>query len=626
MRLCSCWPLANSLLPFLVYLYCLSITAFHTQATDAGPAVQEDHNHHRLLDLLAQPDTFHHQHRRDISYEPHFAALDRGIIGRAPAAVTSLASNAPEPMNIEPGDIQYWTFPKTSLQAPYAEPAFDLPLNLSATNTTALEYHLIQLAQKQTTTATTRSVWLSISVCDQPTSATAGIAGIPPQLEVYLSRSANNQQPDQQRNDQVILVQGGYGHVNLSSVSDDLWIGVGAPQAPDGFEGVYNYELAASTDSLYTTYFNGDPNYPITAWDTDSNSSILSTSDITNSLANTTNFTRWMAMDPPPFSVYVYGQADLSFLSLNRSICGLRNHAMVKNSDNSMMVKIGGQPKQLFYVNGLNSSTSYYAILTLEGGPGNSTAGGGGTIWEATTFTTKSDNNCQIIYNLPFCTDIAYAVPSNPKTKPNVTELGLLYDTWANESYQNFNKSLQQIPCETTDSAKYSLARDCDDCDNAYKAWLCAVTIPRCEDFSTPFNDKRHLLPRNINQAFINGTETPNDEVTGSLFSPENKTSNHFGVSRNPRIDNEIQPGPYKEMLPCKDLCYHLTQNCPAALGFACPLDSRGLNFSYGHQGQNAKEWFCNWPGGPSLFNGAGVLSVGWWAMGVVAAVAVYAL
>lgn len=392
MRLCLCWPFADAASALLVYLCCLSTYQSLAGATDADSAVHEDHNHHRLLSLLDQSDTLRDGNFRESSYEPVFAGLDRGIIGRAPEAVTALANNAPQPMNIEPGDIQYWTFPKSSLQAPYAKPADDLPLNLSlTTNTTCLENDLIQLAKKQNTTATTRNVWLSISVCDQPASTTAGTAGLPPQLEVYLSRSSTNQQPDKERHNQIVIVEGGYGYVNLSSVSDDIWVGVRAPQAPDGFEGIYNYELAASIDALYATYFNGDPKIndtQITAWDTDSNSSILWTGDITNSLSNTTIFSRWMEMDPP-FQVYVHDQADLSFQSMKRSICGLRNHAKVQKSDNRM-VKIGGQPKQLFYVNGLNSSTSYYAIMTLETGSGNSTTGGGGTVWKATSFTTKS--------------------------------------------------------------------------------------------------------------------------------------------------------------------------------------------------------------------------------------------
>ena len=48
-------------------------------------------------------------------------------------------------------------------------------------------------------------------------------------------------------------------------------------------------------------------------------------------------------------------------------------------------------------------------------------------------------------------------------------------------------------------------------------------------------------------------------------------------------IDTVIRPGPYKELLPCKDMCYNLTRSCPAALQFACPLEGHGLELSYGN-------------------------------------------
>lgn len=59
-------------------------------------------------------------------------------------------------------------------------------------------------------------------------------------------------------------------------------------------------------------------------------------------------------------------------------------------------------------------------------------------------------------------------------------------------------------------------------------------------------------------------------------------------------IDTAIKPGPYKELLPCSDICYNLVRSCPAALQFACPLEGHGLNYSYGspHSGCNSP-----WPG-----------------------------
>ena len=56
----------------------------------------------------------------------------------------------------------------------------------------------------------------------------------------------------------------------------------------------------------------------------------------------------------------------------------------------------------------------------------------------------------------------------------------------------------------------------------------------------------------------------------------------YYNTSRNPMIDSVIKPGPYKEMLPCEDICYDLVRSCPAALQFACPLEGHGLNYSYG--------------------------------------------
>lgn len=89
-------------------------------------------------------------------------------------------------------------------------------------------------------------------------------------------------------------------------------------------------------------------------------------------------------------------------------------------------------------------------------------------------------------------------------------------------------------------------------------------------------------------------------------------------------IDDQIKPGPYKELLPCKELCYHLMQNCPAALQFACPPEGRGLNYSYGHHRKGDQEWKCNWPGGV-LVSGTGKKGFAFGTIGLVLAAALYA-
>lgn len=212
-------------------------------------------------------------------------------------------------------------------------------------------------------------------------------------------------------------------------------------------------------------------------------------------------------------------------------------------------------------------------------------------------------DNCALLFNMSFCTSVAYAAPANPQ-KLNTTELIKTYDDYAQSLYKNFTYSLQQIPCNTTSSAQYSLARNCNDCNVAYVEWLCAVTIPRCADIS---NTSTFLQPRAVNRSFINSSYAiATDGVMA--FSPENRTKLAFNSSRNPMIDDIIKPGPYKELLPCKDLCYNLVRSCPAALQFACPLEGNGLSYSYGDPSPHSELVTCNrpWP----AINGAAGLRV----------------
>src|SRR5262249_52755285 len=152
----------------------------------------------------------------------------------------------------------------------------------------------------------------------------------------------------------------------------------------------------------------------------------------------------------------------------------------------------------------------------------------------------------------------------------------------------------------TTSSAQYSLARNCDDCARAYKTWLCAVTIPRCADYSStlPF-----LQPRNLGQAFVNGSS-----IAAPQFNTDQALLNAVATnsSRNPIIDESIAPGPYKEVLPCIDLCYDLVQSCPASLGFGCPLSGAGMEQSYGTRvNQSDGVISCSYLGAAYYLSGA---------------------
>lgn len=196
--------------------------------------------------------------------------------------------------------------------------------------------------------------------------------------------------------------------------------------------------------------------------------------------------------------------------------------------------------------------------------------------------------NCKVVTDLDFCDEIQYAVPGNDK-KYNNTELAKTYDNYAKTMYDNFLKAMMQVACETDRTSKYSLARNCDDCKRAYKRWLCTVSFPRCEDF---LGEPRFSVIRNVGQAFPNGTMLPDDVQKALALVPAQNTS------RNAFIGTQIEPGPYREILPCEDICYQVVQSCPAKLGFKCPQEGDyGFNVTYGQRDSDSSTVSCNFPG-----------------------------
>jgi calcium channel MID1 len=170
-----------------------------------------------------------------------------------------------------------------------------------------------------------------------------------------------------------------------------------------------------------------------------------------------------------------------------------------------------------------------------------------------------------------------------------MSSLASFYDNASSQYFQFFQNALAQIPCNTTSTAKYSLARNCDDCAASYKDWLCAVSMPRCTDFSS---DLPWLQERSMIYPFPNGTMLP-----AALVSFANQSA-FLSSSRIPQIDQYVVPGPYKEILPCNDLCYGIVQSCPSALSFNCPRPGwTAFDYSYGLRTQTGGSLTCNYPG-----------------------------
>lgn len=523
-------------------------------------------------------------------------ARQENRIKRAPEGVNTLANNAPQNMNIVPGGTQNWLFPRETIDGPHGVQGVGLPSDATVTGNMSDEGPF----QMELKRAASTPIWITINTCLQPSSnATNG--DIPPQLTLYYSTGQSDDKPGPSTGATQVEVVGGFGIIEMDA-SDDVYIGVSAPNGTQ-LSGSWNYEIAASNDAPYHFWSNSTD---LLFVDGDNHAALLITPDLTNASANSTVYSDWLGL-APPYGMFAHNQLNTSILGVSRSYCGLRHNAeimanipKVENNNVATMTSrgLGGSPKEQFYIGALEASSSYWGMLAMTGNStdsGLNVIGGGGTVWTNMTFRTKASDNCALVYNLSFCSEVAYAVPSNPENyspSDGLAALGKVYDTYASEMYQYFNYSLQQVACNTTPSAQYSLARNCDDCARAYKQWLCAVTIPRCEDWN---NDASYLARRNMAQNWPNGTEP------SWISSPNSSESVLMNVqtnsSRNAQIiDQIIQPGPYKEVLPCIDLCYDIVQSCPAILGFYCP-ENKYTNMSYGHRSSDPGIISCSYLG-----------------------------
>ncbi len=618
--------LVASLLLLLLYLF-LNKPNF-AYAHQLHSRIPPDHNH-PILDAFDDNDDLVGPQREDKVVE----AIPRAIDG-----ILALSNNGPQNLNIDVGASQFWTFPKDAIDGEPGVAGPGLPGGRNVKREVDVEDRDSELKRRQLSS----QVYISLNTCIQPRANASSLSPedlIPPQLQMYISQSDANQKPGPLSTDpdqRTIDVDGGYALVTMGSESS-VYVGITAPNTT-AFTGFWNYEIAASIDAPYHGANTSWPNLFFV--DGDNHAALLVTNDTTQANATDPVYQEWMDL-PPPYGMFAHPQTSPAILGVRHSYCGLRNNAQlltnldsVDNQDVTIMTNRGlrGKPKEQFYITALNASSWYYGFLGMQG---NSTAfgagvvGGGGYVWTNMSFNTKSLSNCALMYNLSFCSEVAYAVPTNPNLFSSTTglpQLAATYDEYAARMYQYFNYSLQQIPCNTTSSAQYSLVRNCTDCARAYKQWLCAVTIPRCEDY-----DKTGpgLMARNVRQPLVNGSaifDLPgwNADLQQPLLDAVATNS-----SRNPNIDEKIRPGPYKELLPCEDLCYDLVQSCPASLGFSCPLRGRGLEQSYGFR-SGPENLTCSYlgaafflSGGESIILATSPLSK---ALGVVASVLAYLL
>ncbi|KAF2462419.1 stretch-activated Ca2+-permeable channel component-domain-containing protein [Lineolata rhizophorae] len=623
---------------------------------------------------------------------------DDGDDGPAPDPF-GLNNNVPDKKNLLPGGIEYYVVLADTVSGELAPEDSGRRFPPPTQNDDDDEDSSSKLElRKRQTSDDIRTLYVSVNTCLQPqrngsSTDSDDSSTTPPQLTLWISTSTTNRNPGPDSLDSATaypLVEGFAGLAINVSTSDDTFMSVSAPDlsSDGGFSGGWNFEIGASIDSPY--HGANSTTSLLRLLDTDNGGALLMTTDgaAADGLVDLTSMN-----DDPPYSLVAFnanGTGATSMAGLRSSYCGLRNMAMADSGANIDVAanltmrgveEKDGRPRQQFFLQGLNATSGYYAFLMLGGngddapGGDGASVGGGGMVWKAMNFTTKTDNNCRIIFDLPFCTDVAYAVPTNPDRVSDLPDLMNIYDSFASDAFANFSRSVDQIACNTTMSAQYSLASSCQNCTDAYKAWLCAVSIPRCLDFTRAadpdsgsgdinpqpdsagsadqdpiFNlSPRHLaaqgldvVERNLGQPFVNGSEAPSATVSETDPRVAERGRQAALGARNARLNERVRPGPYRELLPCEDLCFALVQACPASLGFRCA--SRGgrgpggnlLAWDYGVRngregveggGDGADVGRCK-PMGRSLYNAAaagrppawGVMMVGFVVVAVMLA------
>ncbi|KAI0167098.1 stretch-activated Ca2+-permeable channel component-domain-containing protein [Hypoxylon sp. FL1284] len=554
---------------------------------------------------------------RSPKYEPEFALFDRSIIGRAADNVVTLENNKIQKNLLAPGDTLTYVFPASSVSSrgsADSEHSTDSPTGLDGSEESPADgsERDPRLERRQQTRT---ALWISANTCEQPWPISPTQTTVePPQLTLYVSTSAGNTAPgplaDANAQKATPFTQG--AAMFDMSVDQDVYLSIAAPNvSSEDFDTTkqYSFNLVASTDQYYYSYDTKADGGLI--WvDSDAGAALLQTQYLGDTPYPNSTL---------PYIVFAHNVDNVMINGMRNSYCGLSANAQVRRLDDGSdgQVTMGLKPsgefnltRQQFYISGLNASSDYIGILarppveSTQKRQDSNSAVGGGIVFQPTTFQTKPDGACTFIFNLTLCDETQYAVPGNAKNFPNGTALAAFYENYTQTMWDNFDKVLQQVPCETQSTSKYSLARDCNDCKTAYKNWLCSVAVPRCEDFSTP--DREFLQMRNIAAPFPNGTK-----VDQALLDTFGKLQ-AYTSSRNPIIDQVVQPGPYKELLPCDNLCYELVQSCPASMGFTCPRPDNefGFNTSYGMKLNGSLS--CNYPGSAHFPGGSSTLSPSW--------------
>ncbi|KIY68283.1 hypothetical protein CYLTODRAFT_436665 [Cylindrobasidium torrendii FP15055 ss-10] len=207
-----------------------------------------------------------------------------------------------------------------------------------------------------------------------------------------------------------------------------------------------------------------------------------------------------------------------------------------------------------YILDGLSPQTNYSAYVVIDEGK----------VSGPLSFVTKSSGfACSLLSSLPYCPNIAYAVPLPAPANSdfgtyNATNLPSSISEPLLSSITNFTTTLTTFACGRD---MYSPLVTCQDCQREYRRWLCTVSFPRCGESS----------PTSSGSTTTDGAQQVFSALAAQSTSATRRNENFptFGTD-------------YEALLPCLERCNAVDRACPTFLGFQCPTKQFGAKASYG--------------------------------------------
>ncbi|CAO1632033.1 unnamed protein product [Sympodiomycopsis kandeliae] len=366
---------------------------------------------------------------------------------------------------------------------------------------------------------------------------------------------------------------GGWAEMSFSDQDDPvrlISVGVWPPEMGWGVTGNFTVQLVVSTGVPLQTLQN---NYGIALDDT----------DINNALMTSFNYSSGQAPNISLVVLPTFGAHSLPSTYYNSSFCAIADgwSSYLGSADppriNSSETTRGStkqyseDDKRLqFQVSNLERATNYTAWLVSVNSTGRDlkTTGAGIALYPGIKFLTKKTDTCRLVYNVPFCPQVAYSIPIGPDVSTSQA-LSIINDT-VSPNYANFSKTLSTFPCDDDYFGLYSSVRGCSDCLRSYQDWLCAVTMPRCTDPIEVTAD-RNFSSQTAAAADIYSLTGKTSALNTDLLPYV--LNRNITTSRQSYFGKDLQvTRTYGEVLPCLYTCLFVQRNCPNPLvQWTCP-------------------------------------------------------